>query len=102
MPRDPVHLGDRLRIQPATDKPGTAFTIRDLRLADKPVNRANAGQRVAVGAPPDKSFRIGDRVYKVSSGKAFNLSQSACRKRLESVSPGAAVVIPLAVEGTTR
>ena len=92
VPRDPLHLGDRLRIQPATDKPGTAFTIRDLRFADKPVNRVNAGQRVAVGAPPDKSFRIGDRVYKVSSGKAFNLSQSACRKRLESVSPGEAVV----------
>ncbi len=92
VPRDPVHLGDRLRIQPATDKPGTAFTIRDLRLGDKAVNRANAGQRVAVGAPPEKSFRVGDRVYKVSSGKAFNLSQSACRKRLESVSPGEAVV----------
>ncbi|MCK4506894.1 MAG: U32 family peptidase, partial [Desulfuromonadales bacterium] len=92
VPRDRVHLGDRLRIQPATDKPGTAFTIRDLRLADKAVNRANAGQRVAVGSPPDKSFRAGDRVYKVSSGKAFNLSQSACRKRLESVTPGEAVV----------
>ena len=92
VPRDPVHLGDRLRVQPATDRPGTAFTIRDLRLADKSVNRVNGGQRVAVGAPPDKSFRPGDRIYKVSSGKAFNLSQSACRKRLESVSPGAAVV----------
>ena len=92
VPRDPVHLGDRLRIQPATDKPGTAFTIRDLRLAEKPVNRANAGQRIAVGIPPDKSFRVGDRVYKVSAGKAFNLSQSACHKRLENVSPGEAVV----------
>ena len=92
VPRDAVHLGDRLRIQPATDKPGTAFTIRDLRLAEKPVNRANAGQRVAVGAPPEKNFHAGDRVYKVSSGKAFSLSQSACQKRLESVSPGEAVV----------
>ncbi len=92
VPRDSVHLGDRLRVQPATDKPGTAFTIRDLRLADKPVNRVNAGQRATVGSPPEKSFRAGDRIYKVSSGKAFNLSQSACRKRLESVSPGEAVV----------
>jgi len=92
LPRDPVHLGDRLRIQPATDKPGTAFTIRDLRFAGKPVNRANGGDRVAVGCPPGKSFRAGDRVYKVSSGKAFSLSQSACRKRLESVTPGEAVV----------
>jgi putative protease len=103
VPRDPVHLGDRLRIQPATDKPGTAFTIRDLRLGDKPVNRANAGQRVAVGAPPDKSFRVGDRIYKVSAGKAFNLSQSACRKRLESVSPGEAVVdLVIAMPTTER
>ncbi len=92
LPRDPVHLGDRLRIQPATDKPGTAFTIRDLRLAGKAVNRVNGGERVAVGCPPGKAFRAGDRVYKVSSGKAFNLSQSACRKRLESVTPGEAVV----------
>jgi putative protease len=92
LPRDSVHLGDRLRIQPATDKPGTAFTIRDLRLAGKPVSRAGGGDRVAVGCPPGKSFRAGDRVYKVSSGKAFNLSQSACRKRLESVAPGKAVV----------
>ncbi len=92
LPRDPVHLGDRLRVQPATDKPGTAFTIRDLRLAGKPVNRVNGGVRVAVGSPPGKNFRAGDRIYKVSSGKAFNLSQSACRKRLESVSPGEAVV----------
>ena len=92
LPRDPVHLGDRLRIQPATDKPGTAFTIRDLRLAGKSASRAKGGERVAVGSPPGKSFRVGDRIYKVSSGKAFNLSQSACRKRLESVSPGEAVV----------
>ncbi len=90
--RDPIHLGDRVRIQPATDKPGTAFTIRDLRLAGKPVNRAKAGERVAVGCPPDKSFRVDDRIYKVSAGQAFNLSQSACRKRLESVTPGKAVI----------
>jgi putative protease len=92
VPRDPLHLGDRLRIQPATDKPGTAFTIRDLRLKGKPVNRVNGGERVAVGCPPDKAFRTGDRIYKVSAGQAFNLSQSACHKRLESVTPGEAVI----------
>ena len=90
--RDPIHLGDRIRIQPATDKPGTAFTIRDLRLAGKEVSQAKSGERVAVGCPPDKSFRIGDRIFKVSAGQAFNLSQSACRKRLESVTPGKAVI----------
>jgi putative protease len=92
LPREPVHLGDRLRIQPATDKPGTAFTIRDLRLAGKAVNRAGKGQQITVSCPPDKKFQIGDRVFKVSSGQAFNLSNSACSKRLESVIPGESVV----------
>ncbi len=92
VPRDPLHLGDRLRIQPATDKPGTAFTIRDLRLKGQAVNRVNGGERVAVGSPPDKSFRTGDRIYKVSAGQSFNLSQSACHKRLENITPGKSVV----------
>ncbi len=92
VPRDPVHLGDRLRVQPATDKPGTAFTIRDLRLAGRPVSRVDSGQRAEVGCPPGKSFRNGDRIYKVSSGQAFNLSQSACHKRLDGVTPGESVI----------
>ena len=92
VPRDPVHLGDRLRIQPATDKPGTAFTIRDLRLAGRPVSRVCSGERAEVGCPAEKNFRHGDRIYKVSSGQAFNLSQSACHRRLESVTPGEAVI----------
>ncbi|MEJ2471117.1 MAG: U32 family peptidase [Desulfuromonadales bacterium] len=41
--RDALHLGDRLRIQPASDKPGTAFTIRDLRHGHSAVTRVNAG-----------------------------------------------------------
>jgi len=90
--RDPLHRGDRLRIQPATDKPGSAFTVRELFVAGKPVPRIGANERVAVGAPPDKSFHVGDLVYKVSSGQAFALSTSACRKRLESVSPGVVTV----------
>lgn len=101
--RDPIHLGDRLRIQPATDKPGTAFTIRDLRLAGKEVSQARSGERVAVGCPPDKAFRAGDRIFKVSAGQAFNLSQSACRKRLESVTPGKAVIeLVFKMPGTDR
>ena len=90
--RDPLHLGDRLRIQPASDKPGSAFTIRDMRQSGKPVNRVGRNERLSVGSPPEKSFRTGDLVYKVSSGQAFSLSQSACRKRLESVTPGKAVI----------
>jgi putative protease len=92
VPRDDVHLGDRLRVQPASDKPGTAFTVRELRLAGKPVNRASGGERVEVGCPPDKSFQVGDRIFKVSSGQAFTLSQSACHKRLENIVPGETVI----------
>ena len=92
VPRDPIHLGDRLRIQPASDKPGTAFTVRDLRLAGRAVNRVGSGERAEVGCPPGKNFRDGDRIYKVSTGQAFNLSQAACRKRLEAVATGVAVV----------
>lgn len=90
--RDQLYLGDRLRIQPASDKPGSAFTIRELFLGNKPVKSTNANDKVAVGAPPGKSFRHGDLVYKVSSGQAFALSQSARRKRLENITPGKAVI----------
>ncbi|MDH3997496.1 MAG: U32 family peptidase [Desulfuromonadales bacterium] len=91
IPRQPLHLGDRLRIQPASDKPGTAFTIRELYRNEQSQTRVNSGERISVGSPPGKSFRQGDLIFKVSSGKAFNLSQSACRKRLDTVSPGKVV-----------
>ncbi len=90
--RDLLHLGDRLRIQPTSDKPGSAFTIRELFVGKKAVKKANDKERVSVGAPPDKSFRQGDLIYKVSSGQAFALSQSACQKRLDSITPGKAVL----------
>ncbi len=62
-----------------------------------------SGERVAVGCPPDKAFRAGDRIFKVSAGQAFNLSQSACRKRLESVTPGKAVIeLVFKMPGTDR
>lgn len=92
VPQEALYLGDRLRIQPASDKPGTAFTIRDLRQDGKPVSRVNGGTQAAIGCPPGKTFRVDDRIFKVSSGQAFNLSQSACLRRLEGVTPGEAVV----------
>ncbi|MDT8441680.1 MAG: DUF3656 domain-containing protein [Desulfuromonadales bacterium] len=80
--RDPLHVGDRLRIQPASDQAGTAFTVRQLRLGSRPVNRVAAASRVTVSAPPGKTFARGDGVFKVASGQAFTLSETACRKRL--------------------
>ncbi len=102
-PREPLHLGDRLRIQPASDKPGTAFTVRDLRQDGKPVSRVGSGAQAHVGCPPGKTFRVGDRIFKVSSGQAFNLSSSTCHRRLEGVTPGEAVVdLSVALPQTDR
>ncbi|MBW2520391.1 MAG: U32 family peptidase, partial [Deltaproteobacteria bacterium] len=80
--RHPLHLGDRLRVQPATDKPGTGFTVRELYLGNKSVKQAGKHSRVSIGTPPGKSFRKGDAIFKVSSGQVFSLSEAACRKRL--------------------
>ncbi|PLX73791.1 MAG: peptidase U32 [Desulfuromonas sp.] len=80
--RHPLHVGDRLRIQPGSDKPGTAFTIRELRLGNRTVKQVAARSRVTVGTPPGSAFRKGDTVFKVSSGQAFTMSEAACRRRL--------------------
>jgi len=92
----PLHVGDRVRIQPASDQAGTAFTIRELRLGNQPVKRVNKGGRATLETPPAARFKPGDRVFKVASGQAFNLSQSACRKRLDELRPGL-VSIDLAI-----
>jgi putative protease len=91
-PRAPLFVGDRLRVQPTSDKPGTGFTIRDLKVAGRPQKRVDAGSRASIGAPPGKTFRNDDLVFKVSSGQAFALSSSACRKRLDTVRVGQAPV----------
>jgi len=83
--RDLLQAGDRLRIQPASDRPGTAFTIRQLQLGRRTVKQAPAGSLVGVPTPFDDRFQVGDAVFKVSSRQAFNLSEAACRKRLAQV-----------------
>ena len=88
--REPLRRGDRLRVQPATDRPGTGFTIRELALGRKAVTQAAAGARVTVGAPPDAAFRKGDAVFQVASGETPTTSEAACRKRLAQVRPAAA------------
>jgi putative protease len=46
--KEALHIGDRLRVQPATDKSGTAFTIRELMLGKKTVGHTPAQQLVTV------------------------------------------------------
>jgi len=85
--REPLQKGDRLRVQPASDRPGTGFTIRELSLVRRPVSRAEAGARVTVGTPPDAAFRKGDLVFQVASGETATSSEAACRRRLQGVRP---------------
>jgi putative protease len=83
--RETLRRGDRLRVQPATDRPGTGFTIRELFLGQRPVTQAEAGARVTVGTPPDATFRKGDMVFQVASGETVSVSEASCRKRLAGV-----------------
>jgi putative protease len=80
--REALRRGDRVRVQPATDRPGTGFTIRELFLGQRSVTQAAAGTRITVGTPPDTVFRKGDMVFQVASGEAVTSSEAACRKRL--------------------
>ncbi|PNU21684.1 peptidase U32 [Geothermobacter hydrogeniphilus] len=84
--RDLLQAGDRLRVQPASDRPGTAFTVRTLQLGKRPVKQAAAGSQVNVPTPFADRFQVGDAVFKVSSRQAFTLSEAACRKRLDRIS----------------
>jgi len=86
--RAPLHVGDRLRIQPQSDRPGTAFTIRELQLGRKSVKQVGEGSFVTVPTPFRDVFQIGDSVFKVSSREAFTLSEPACRRRLEQAASG--------------
>jgi putative protease len=85
--REPLKKGDRLRVQPASDRPGTGFTIRELALGSRAVTRAEAGARVTVVTPPEATFRKGDLVFQVASGETATTSEAACRKRLAGVRP---------------
>jgi len=81
----PLHLGDRLRIQPQTDRAGTAFTIKELYLGAKRTNEAEKGASVTISTQFSGIFQTGDTVFKVSSAQAFTMSDSACRRLLKNV-----------------
>ncbi|MDD2338549.1 MAG: U32 family peptidase [Geobacteraceae bacterium] len=80
--KDRLHLGDRVRVQPKSDKAGKAFTIKDISLAGKPVKLAREKSLVTVTAP--FAFAVGDAVFKVSSETAFTMSENACLRKLGS------------------
>jgi putative protease len=85
--RDRIHVGDRIRIQPKTDRAGTAFTVKELFLGQRPVKVAQAGSLVTAPSTFRGVFQVGDTVFKVSSEQAFNMSEPACRRKLAHVPP---------------
>ena len=82
----PLHIGDRLRIQPRSDRAGTAFTLRALQHGSRKVASLEKGF-VSVSTPFNDRFAVGDSVFKVSSSEAFSMSEQACRKKLEQLPP---------------
>ncbi len=85
--RDKLHVGDRLRIQPKSDKAGTAFTVKELRQGQRNVKAVSAGAFVHVPSTFHGVFKVGDGVFKVSSEQAFTLSEAACRRKLDAAPP---------------
>ncbi len=82
-----LHIGDRLRIQPASDKSGTAFTIRQLLLGKRSVNKVTTGNFVSVPSTFTNQFKTGDSVYLVSASGSFAMSENACRRKLATAIP---------------
>jgi putative protease len=98
--RDRLHVGDRIRVQPRSDKAGRAFTIRELFVGKEQVKSVRERSQVSITAP--FKFQIGDAVFKVSSETAFTMSENACLKRLEGVKTGKMPCdLTLVMEGET-
>lgn len=81
---DTIHVGDRLRIQPGNDRPGQGFTVRKMFLGKRPVKRASKNAVVSIPIPVKGKVNSGDLVFKLATGKAFTLSEEACRRRLNA------------------
>ncbi len=81
---DVLHVGDRIRIQPASDRAGHGFTVRALKVKNKLVKRVQKGAYVSIEMPGKTRVGSGDLIFKLSTGKSFTTSEEACRRRLSS------------------
>ncbi len=96
-----IQLGARVRVQPAIDKSGTAFTVKQLRQGENSVNQVPKDSFVTVPSTFINQFHTGDSVYMVSSPGAFAMSDSACQRKLSNVRPPAEKVA-LQIEVTPK
>lgn len=83
---DVLHVGDRVRIQPDSDRAGHGFTIRALTLKNRSVKRAQKGTYVTLQMPNKIRVGSGDLIFKLSTGKSFTTSEEACHRRLNAAS----------------
>lgn len=98
--KDPLFVGDRIRVQPKSDMAGRAFTVKELFAGQGKVKSVRGKSIVSVISP--FPFKVGDAVFKVSSETAFTMSENACLKRLASVKPCAIPCdVALALDGET-
>jgi U32 family peptidase len=81
---DVLHVGDRVRAQPASDRAGHGFTVRALKVKNRGVKRAQKGAFVTIQLPNTIRVGSGDLVFKLSTGKSFTTSEEACRRRLSN------------------
>lgn len=88
--RDPLQVGDRLRLQPKSDMAGQAWTLRELFAGRKKVASCAANSTLEVVCPfPAKA---GDALFKVGSHDAFGMSDEAANRRLQAAGPDRAAV----------
>ncbi len=78
----PLHVGDRVRIQPQSDQAGKAFTLKEIFRGQKRSGQAKQGELVTIVSPFRGEFRKGDAIFKVSSSAAFTMSDAACHRLL--------------------
>lgn len=83
--RDPLQVGDRLRLQPKSDQAGQAWTLRELYLNHKKVHACKSGSLVEVACPFE--VRAGDALFKVGAADAFGMSDEAANRRLQAAGP---------------
>lgn len=83
--RDPLQVGDRLRLQPKSDMAGQAWTLRELYLGRKKVSGCSAHAQVEVACPFEA--KVGDALFKVASHDAFGMSDEAANRKLQAAGP---------------
>ena len=81
-----LHVGDRIRVQPANDQAGSGFTVREILRRGRKVKAVAAGDFLQIPIPAQAGFfQPGDTIFKVGGKAAFLLSPQACRAKLEGV-----------------